>query len=132
MDVAHAPLPDELNVISGHAVDCALKVHRALGPGLLETVYEACLARELRKLGHKVETQVPVDVEYDGEVLEMGFRIDLLVDGKLIIEVKSVGKMHPLFTAQLLTYLRLSKRRLGLLINFNVPFIREGIERVVN
>ena len=114
-------------------IGAALKVHSALGPGLLESVYETCLAHELTKLGIRVERQVPVAVEYDGITFDQGFRIDLLVKGSVLAELKVVEKLLPIHQAQLLTYLRLTKRRVGYLLNFNVIHMREGgIKRLVN
>ena len=124
------PIPDEVNDIARMAVDAAYRVHSALGPGLLERVYEVCLAHELRKRGLTVETQVDLPVIYDGIRLDAGTRVDLRVDGRLLIELKAVEMMHPVHKAQLLTYLKLTGHRLGLLINFNVPLIRDGIERL--
>jgi GxxExxY protein len=124
------PIPDEVNKLARIVVDAAYRVHTALGPGLLERVYEVCLAHELRKRGLAVETQVELPVLYDGVRLDAGMRIDLVVKGKLLIELKAVETMHPLHEAQLLTYLKLTGHRLGLLINFNVPVIKDGIERV--
>lgn len=117
---------------TGRAVlDCAMRVHTALGPGLLESAYEACLAEELRVAGLAVETQVPVPVAYKGVKLDVGYRIDLLVDGRVVVEVKSVEAIAPVHRAQTLTYLRLSGRSLALLINFNVVHLKEGIKRFV-
>ena len=112
-------------------VDAAIKVHRTLGPGLLESVYEACLAHELRQRGLTVETQVPVPIRYEGLTLDGGLRLDMLVDGIAIIEVKAVEKSLPVHDAQLLTYLKLSGRRLGFLLNFNAPVMKNGISRFV-
>ncbi len=112
-------------------VDAAIKVHRELGPGLLESVYEVCLARELTKRRHKVLRQLHVPIFYDGEELDADLRLDLLVDDCVIIEIKAVEKLLPLFEAQVLTYLKLSNKRLGLLVNFNVPVIKEGIKRII-
>ena len=125
------PLTTETERFAKIAVDAALKVHTALGPGLLESVYEACLAHELRKRGLSVETQVTIPVVYDGVRLEAGLRIDVLVERQLIIEIKAVEEMNPVFKAQVLTYLKLTGLRLGLLINFNVPLIKNGIERII-
>ena len=123
-------LPAETEHLAKQAVDAAIKVHRALGPRLLESVYEICLAHELRKRGLPVETQIPIPILYDGIRLEAGLRIDLLVARQLIIEIKAVEQMNRLFKAQVLTYLKLTGLRLALLINFNVPLIKDGIERV--
>ncbi len=124
-------LPDHIERIATEIVDSAFKVHKALGPGLLETVYETCLVRELRKRGLSVATQVPVPITYDGEVLETCLRLDVLVEGLIIIEIKAVEEMNPVFEAQILTYLRLSGLRLVFLINFTVPRIKDGLRRVV-
>jgi GxxExxY protein len=125
------PLPAETERLAKSAVDAAFKVHTALGPGLIESVYEACLAYELRKRGISLETQVKVPVVYDGVRLETALRIDLIVDKQLLIEVKAVDEMNRVFKAQVLTYLKLTGLRLGLLINFNVPLIKNGIERII-
>lgn len=119
------------NAISRRVLDAAMKVHTALGPGLLESAYEACLAQELKTAGLSVQTQVPLPVVYDGLKLEIGYRIDLLVDDLVVVEVKSVEALAPIHHAQVLTYLRLSGRSLGLLINFNVVHLKDGIKRFV-
>ena len=120
------------NEIATAVVDAAFKIHTTLGPGLLESVYEAVLAFELKRRGLQVARQVGLPVNYEGVKLELGFRIDLIVNNKLIIEVKSVESLAPVHKKQLLTYLRLTDLRLGLLINFNVERIKDGIQRVVN
>jgi len=120
------------NPISQQIVDAAYQIHKTLGPGLLESVYEVVLAYELRKRGLKVERQLPVQVVYDGICFEEGYRLDLLVEGKVIVEIKSIEALTPVHKKQLLTYLRLLDKRLGLLINFNEELIRNGISRVVN
>jgi len=120
------------NEIARIVVDAAFKIHKTLGPGLLESVYEAVLEFELQRRGLKVARQVGLPVHYDGVKLELGFRIDLIIHSKLIIEVKSVEVLAPVHKKQLLTYLRLTDLRLGLLINFNVERIKDGIQRVVN
>lgn len=125
------PIGDEVNQIAKHIVDAAFTVHSTLGPGLLESVYEACLVHELRKRGRTVATQVELPVRYDNIRLEVGFRIDLLVEQQVIVELKAVEAILPVHKAQLLTYLKLSGYRLGLLINFNVPLIKDGIQRLV-
>lgn len=122
----------ELNEVSGHVVDAAMKVHSKLGPGLLESAYEACLAYEIRKRDLNVQTQVALPVQYEGVKLDAGYRIDLLVDSRLIVELKAVEKMHPIFEAQLLSYLKLSGCKVGLLLNFNVERMRNGVKRMVN
>lgn len=125
------PIPAEFDAIGAQIVDAAFKVHTTLGPGLLESVYQRCLKRELEKRGLRVRRQVVVPIEYDGEIIDDGLRIDLLVEEQVIIETKAVEKDNPLFKAQLLTYLKLTNRRLGYLINFNVELIKHGIKRVV-
>lgn len=121
-----------LNDLSFVVIRCAMKVHTELGPGLLESAYEACLTHELRKNGFKVETQVALPVTYDGIQIDLGYRLDLVVEDQLVIELKAIENVLPVHKAQLLSYLRLSKRKLGLLINFHVTHLREGISRVVN
>jgi GxxExxY protein len=125
------PVPADVELLAKNVVDAAYRVHKALGPGLLESVYEVCLGHELRQRGLSVATQVALPVVYDGTTLDAGLRLDMLVADCLIVEVKSVETMNPVFKAQLLTYLKLSSRRLGLLINFNVPIIKNVIKRVV-
>jgi iron complex transport system substrate-binding protein len=114
------------------AVDCGLKVHRDLGPGLLESVYETIMAARLLRAGLAVERQKPIAIEYDGMVFKEGFRADLVVEGQLLIEVKSVDRLAPVHAKQLLTYLRLSQRPLGLLMNFGGMSFREGLRRLAN
>jgi GxxExxY protein len=121
----------ETDRIAKEVVDATFKVHSTLGAGLLESVYEICLAHELNKRNLKFQTQVAFPIAYDGFLLDAGLRIDLLVEDKLVIELKAVETMIPLFEAQLLTYLKLTNKRLGLLINFNVPKIKDGIKRIV-
>jgi GxxExxY protein len=121
-----------LNDISGAIIRCAIKVHSRLGPGLLESAYEACLAYELRREGYKAETQVGLPLVYDAIKLDLGYRIDLLVNDAVIVELKSVDAVLPVHQAQLLSYLRLSGCKVGLLINFNVVHLRDGIKRMVN
>jgi GxxExxY protein len=122
---------DDVETLAAELVDSAYRVHRALGPGLLETVYERCLRHELekRRIPYRAQTSLPID--YDGVRIEGGLRLDLVVSERIVVELKAVESFHPIHTAQLLTYLRLSGLRLGLLINFNVPLIRDGIKRVV-
>ncbi len=120
------------NEISGIVVDAAFKIHTQLGPGLLESVYEAVLAYELRKRGLKAETQQAVPIKYDNIYFDEGFRLDLLVEDKVIVEVKSIEDVAPIHKKQLLTYLRLKDKRLGLLINFNSELIKQGIARTAN
>lgn len=124
------PLPANLDAAAREVVDSAFKVHLELGPGLLESVYETCLAHELRKRGLQVELQIALPITFDGLRIDGGLRIDMLVENELIVELKSTEAHHTLYEAQLLTYLKLVKKRLGLLINFNVPRIRDGIKRI--
>jgi GxxExxY protein len=114
------------------AVDCGFRIHRDLGPGLLESVYEAILAASLHRAGLMVERQKPVLIEYDGMTLGEGFRADILIERLLIIEIKSVERMAPVHGKQLLTYLKLSKQPLGLLMNFGAATFQDGVRRVVN
>ena len=125
------PLPPDPDPLSRVIVDSAFKVHKTLGPGLLESVYEHCLCHEFRCRGVPFQSQLSLPVLYDGVSIETGLRIDLIVDGRIIVELKAIEVMHPIYTAQLLTYLKLTGIRLGLLINFNVPLIRDGIRRII-
>ncbi len=120
------------NEIGGQIVDAAIKVHSALGPGLLESVYEAALAIELNKQGLRVEKQVPINVDYDSQPLGVGFRVDLLVENAVLIELKSVESMANVFRKTTLTYLKLGGWRLGYLINFNTTRLIDGLTRIVN
>ena len=122
----------EINDVTGQIIDAAMKVHTALGPGLLESAYQACLAHELRKRGLVVQTQLVLPIEYDGTKLDAGYRIDLLVENCVIVELKAVETMNPIFEAQILSYLKLSKLEVGLLINFHVPRLKDGLKRIVN
>lgn len=119
------------NSVAKAALDAAFIVHNNLGPGLLESVYEVCLMHELQKAGHEVRRQVVVPVIYDGVKMEAGLRLDLLVDETVIVECKAIEELHPVAKAQVFTYLKLTGKRLGLLINFNAKLLRTGIERVV-
>ncbi|HVA79631.1 MAG TPA: GxxExxY protein [Candidatus Binataceae bacterium] len=125
------PIPQVVDQVAHEIVDAAFAVHTALGPGLLESVYETCLCRELAGRDIKFRTQVTLPIEYKGVRLESGLRLDLVVAESVIVELKAVEKMLPVFEAQLLTYLRLAGMRLGLLINFNVPLLKTGIKRIV-
>lgn len=116
---------------TGAIIASAIEVHRHFGPGLLESVYEACLARELEDRGHAVQRQLSLPVEYKGTNIDIGFRIDMLVDDSVVVELKSIEAVSKVHEAQLLTYLRLSKKRVGLLINFNVQVLTNGIMRRV-
>jgi|ERR1700722_1373898 len=122
---------DEINQLSGQVVDAAMKVHSALGPGLLEAVYEHCLAHELVSRGLKIQKQVPVPIIYNGEHLDAGFRIDLLVEECLLLELKAIEQVLPIHEAQVLTYLKMTKGRVGLLLNFNVLSMKNGIKRII-
>ena len=123
----------ELNALATRVLDAAFAVHRQLGPGLLESAYEACLCYELANAGLSFQRQLALPLVYNGEQLaDVGYRIDLLVGGELIIEIKAMETIAPVHRAQLLSYLKLSGRRLGLLINFNVPVLKDGICRRVN
>jgi GxxExxY protein len=121
-----------VNETSGQVVDAAMKVHSVVGPGLLEAAYEACVTHELRKRGVHVLSQPALPFVYDGVRLDLGYRVDLLVEGVVIVELKAVAKILPLHRAQLLSYLKLSDHRVGLLINFHVVHLRDGITRIVN
>ncbi len=120
------------NEIGSIIVDCAIHIHRELGPGLLESVYEAVLARQLQKRGLTVHRQVLVSIEYDQEKYDEGFRADLIVENKVIIELKSVEKLHPAHKKQLLTYLRLTGMKLGYLLNYGESLMKYGVTRIIN
>jgi GxxExxY protein len=121
-----------INQITHNIIAAAMKVHSELGPGLLESAYHACLLHELQKRGLVLESQVGLPVVYDGEKLDLGYRIDLIVDHLVIVEVKSVDTINPVHQAQLLSYMRLSGKQVGLLINFNVVRLKDGIKRMVD
>lgn len=118
--------------ISKIVFDCALRVHKVLGPGLLESAYEECLFYELKKTNLKVEKQKPLPLIYEEVKLDVGYRIDIIIEDKFIVEIKSVETLNDVHLAQLLTYLRLSDCKLGLLINFNVKLLKNGVQRVIN
>ena len=122
---------ESLNKITYDVIGCAYKVHSALGPGLLESTYEVCLAYELERSGHHVQTQKALPVVYDEIRLEAGYRIDILVDNAIVLELKSVDALNDVHTAQILTYLKLSGKKIGLLINFNVKDLKTGIKRYI-
>lgn len=122
----------ELDDITGAIVDAALKIHMDLGPGLLESVYEVVLARSMEKRGFLAERQKVICFEYDGMIFEEGFRVDLLVEGQVVVELKSVEKLAPVHSKQVLTYLRLMNLPVGLLINFGAPTLKEGLHRIVS
>lgn len=120
------------NELSYKIIGAALEVHKTLGVGLLENAYEVALAYELKELGLKVESQLLLPLKYKNELIYNAYRIDLIVEDKIIIEIKSVVEIHPIFYSQVLTYLKLTNIKLGLLINFNTPLIKDGIHRIVN
>lgn len=124
------PIPEETQRAAAAVVDAALTVHRHLGPGLLESIYEVCLCRELSKRGIAFQRQLELPLIYDGTRLDAGLRLDLVIDDCLIVELKAVEQLLPLHQAQLLSYLKLTGLRLGLLINFHVPLIKDGIKRI--
>jgi GxxExxY protein len=121
----------EFDELSNRVIGCALEVHRNLGPGLLESTYEQCFAHELRVEGMPFKLQHPLPVEYKGLKLDCGYRVDLLIDNSLIVELKSVDSVLPIHQAQLLTYMKLSSIKIGLLMNFNVKYLKTGIIRMV-
>ncbi len=120
------------NAIAKIVVDCCVRIHKKLGPGLLESVYKVVLMHELRKSGLHVEHEVPINIKYDGIEFESAFSADLIVENKVIIELKSVEELHEVHKAQLLTYLRLTEMKLGILINFGEVLVKDGIKRVIN
>ena len=123
----------DLNQLSSQIIKAAINVHKELGPGLLESVYQSCMAIELREMGLRVNTEVPVPIKFRGEeITEQGFRIDLLVEDTIIVELKSIEKVKNVHKKQLLTYLRLADKPLGLLINFNEVLLKDGITRIIN
>ena len=121
-----------VNQVSGGIVDAAMKVHSALGPGLLESAYKSCILHELRKRRFNAVSEVPMPVFYDGLKMEVGYRADLIVEDMVLVELKAVDVLAPIHEAQLLCYLKLSGRKVGLLINFNVVHLKDGIKRMVN
>jgi len=126
------PTLEELNPFSSIILDSCITVHKAMGPGLLESVYHYCLSKELRLRNLKVESMVPVPLIYRGEELNKTYIIDLLIEGEIILEIKSMDGILPIHEAQILSYLKLANKRLGLLINFNVKLLKEGVRRFVN
>ena len=123
----------ELNQLSSQIIKAAIAVHKELGPGLLESVYQACIVIELKLMGIKVQSEVLLPIYYRGQKVNgQEFRLDLLVEDKIVVELKSVAKVEPVHKKQLLTYLRLAKKPLGLLINFNESLLRDGITRIIN
>lgn len=121
----------KFDLLSNRVIGCAIEVHRNMGPGLLESTYERCLAHELKNTKIPFKLQHPLPIDYKGFKLDCGYRVDLLVDESLIVELKSVDKMLPIHQAQLLTYMKLSGISIGLLINFNVKYLKNGIKRMV-
>jgi GxxExxY protein len=127
----YLPIAPEIEQIGKVILNAAFKVHTILGPGLMESVYETCLAYEIRKSGIEVYTQVFLPVIYEGIKIDAGLRLDILVGNCIIVEIKAVETMNPLYVAQILTYLRLSEQHLGFLINFNVLHLKDGIKRII-
>ena len=123
---------EELEQIAKDVVDASMKLHMALGPGLLESVYAVILHKKLEERGYKVEREVPIPVEYEGLQFELGFRADLIINDRFIVELKSVEKLAPVHAKQLLTYLKVTDTRLGLLINFGEALLKDGIKRIAN
>ena len=122
----------DINVLTNKIIGASIEVHKALGPGLLESVYEECLCQELGLQGMGFERQKNLDILYKGKHLDCGYRLDVVVEGSVILELKSCAGVEPIHKAQLLTYLKLSGLPLGLILNFNVPLMRDGIVRMVN
>ena len=122
----------DINDLTGEVIGAAIEVHKALGPGLLESAYEECLCHELKLRGIQFERQVDLPIEYKGTKLDCAYRMDIVADDQLIVELKSCEKLQPIHQAQLLTYLKLTGLKVGLLINFNVPILRQGIKRLAN
>ena len=122
----------ELNELTGLVIGCAMKVHKNLGPGLLESAYEECLFYELNKTGLKINRQKPMPLVYEEIKLDCGYRIDLMIENRIIVELKSVEQLNDVHFAQVLTYLKLSGCKIGLLINFNVALLKNGIRRIAN
>jgi GxxExxY protein len=127
----HRPLSEKVEALAKQVVDAAFRVHQGLEPGLLESVYEVCFCHELRKRRIQFRRQVPLPVRYDGIIFEEGFRLDVMADNLIVCEFKAVESLLPVHHAQVLTYLRLSGKRLGFLINFNSAIIRNGIHRLI-
>jgi len=121
-----------LDQISHGIIGAAIEVHRHLGPGMLESAYEACLVFEIKRLGIKVEEQKPLPVVYKEVKLDCGYRLDLVVEDEIIVEIKAIEKLLPIHDAQLLSYLRLTRKKVGLLMNFHVPVLKDGLKRIVN
>lgn len=132
LEAARRTSKSRVNEVSGQVVDSAMRVHSTLGPGLLESAYHVCLVHELRKRGLDVRAQLQLPVFYDGLKIAKGYRVDLLVEGVVIVEIKAVAGLHKVHEAQVLSYLKLSACRVGLLINFHEVHLRDGIKRLVN
>jgi GxxExxY protein len=131
MNISHKPLTERKNWLSVSIVDMAICIHKALGPGLLESIYEKCFCYELGKRGIAFERQKTVQLRYDQLVIDEGLRIDVLVDGLIVVELKAQEYYHPVWEAQVLSYLKLSSKRLGYILNFNVPLMKDGIKRMI-
>jgi GxxExxY protein len=129
--MAFQPLSEREEKLAREIVDSAFRVHKGLGPGLLESVYEACFCHELRKRGIAFKRQVPLPIRYDEIIFQEGYRLDVLAEGLIVCELKAIETLQPVHSAQVLTYLRFSGKRLGFLINFNTKFIRDGIHRLI-
>ena len=123
---------EETNSLTGAIIGAAIRVHSKLGPGLLEHTYARCLQLELERTGHRVDSELLVDLEYEGLVVPPAYRIDLMVDDTVVVEVKAVHKLDPVHHSQVVTYLKLTDKKVGLLLNFNVPSLPDGIKRFVN
>ena len=121
----------DINMLTEKIIGCAIKVHKLIGPGLLESAYEVCLVYELQKIGLSVERQKPVPVVYEEIKLDCGYRIDILVESTVVIELKTIDAFNPVHEAQVLTYMKFAKKRIGLLINFKVKLLKTGIKRYV-
>jgi GxxExxY protein len=132
MAAAQHPTAPRTNQLTGQIIAAAMRVHTALGPGLLESAYHACLLHEIRKCGLRVDSQVGLPVIYEGEKIDLGYRIDLIVADSVIVEIKCVEAINPVHKSQLLSYMRLSRRQVGLLINFHVEHLKDGIKRMVD
>lgn len=130
-DKIFEPIDEETEKLVANIIDCAFKVYIGLGPGLLESVYETCLCHELSKRGIAFKRQYSVPIQYDGVILSDGLRIDLLVEQKIVVELKSVEEMIPVFQTQIITYLKLTQKRIGLLINFNVHNFKGAVKRII-
>ena len=127
----YSPIPARAEAAARAPVDAALQVHKALGPGLLESAYEHCLAFEIARRGFPIQRQVALPIVYEGEKLDAGYRLDLVVDSAVVVEIKSIDALAPIHDAQVLTYLKLSGMRIGFLMNFNVALLKQGLKRFV-